>query len=352
MSNATPTTPRRSILWLARFLSLTFSTLLGLGAAEILLRMPASPQPTRPSPPALDPEIKDLPNIEGVMALAKPLQRARYRGSLFVNNSRGIRGPEYDPVAAPGTFRIEMIGDSYTMGSGVSVEQAYPAMVEEVLNGTGDERHYEVINLGLSGLSLEGSVNVRLRKIGLDYSPDLLVYGFTVNDLEGPDYVALKRSPHVPSKSLVLDLLRKRLEYFRDMVSPSSTSYVRELNNNFFENPKVWQRFESNLDRLAAIADERNICVVVLIHTQLRALNSWHPYLRHYAAVADAARERGMYVVDSFPWHDGIDPTNYVCGVYDSHPNALGHQILAESLIHGLRSLPARCWDGAQAPPN
>jgi lysophospholipase L1-like esterase len=337
--------PRRSVVWTARVLAVGLSAALGIGAAEVILRVQASGAPRsgagmRP----IDPDTRGLHDIEGVFALAMPNQRARYRRALYETNSRGLRGGEYSTVAPAGTFRIEMIGDSFTMGSGVRVEEAYPALVEKALRGTGGSQAYEVINLGLSGLSLAGSLDQRLLPIGLDYAPDLLVYGFTVNDLEGPDYVPLTREAKKPSGSLLFDLLHARWDYTRDMLWPSASSYVRELDNNFFRNPAVWQRFERDLDRLAAIGRERRICVVVLLHTQLTALNSWHPFLRHYAAVAEAARARGMYVVESFPWFEGIDPDAYTCGIHDSHPNAWGHQILAEALLHSLRSLPPACW--------
>jgi lysophospholipase L1-like esterase len=338
--------PRRSVVWTARMLAVAVSAVVGLGAAELLLRVQAGAGPRsgagmRP----IDPDTRGLQDIEGVFALAMPNQRARYRRALYQTNSRGLRGREYSTLASPGTFRIEMMGDSFTMGSGVRVEEAYPALVEKALRGTGETRGFEVINLGLSGLSLAGSLDQRLLPVGLEYSPDLIVYGFTVNDLEGPDYVALTRETRKPSGILLFDLLHARWDYLRDMLWPSASSYVRELDNNFFRNPPVWHRFESDLDRLAAIGRERGICIVVLLHTQLTALNSWHPFQRHYNAVAEAARARGMTVVESFPWYEGIDPDAYTCGIHDSHPNAWGHQILGEALLRSLRALPPACWN-------
>lgn len=350
-ARAAGATPRRSVVWAARALVLLFSTVLGAGAAEVLLRLQLQAELAAAGhAKAEDPQAAGLPEIEGVFALATPNQRVRYRHALYVTNSRGLRGGEYSLAAAPGTFRIAMMGDSFTMGSGVRVEEAYPALVEDALRGTGPARDYEVINLGLSGLSLAQSLDERLLPIGLDYSPDLIVYGFTLNDLEGPDYVAPPRVPPTPSGSLLFDLLHQRWDWLRDMAWPSRTSYVRELDENFFHNPVVWRRFESDLDRLAAIGRERGVCIVVLLHTHLTELNPWHPFLRHYDAVAAAARARGMHVVETFPWFEGVDPLDYTCAVHDPHPNAAGHQILSEALLRSLRALPPACWSPGPPP--
>ncbi|MBI5504734.1 MAG: SGNH/GDSL hydrolase family protein [Deltaproteobacteria bacterium] len=336
---------RPAVKWTVRIGAVAFGLLLGAAAAEGVLRMAARAgmtggPPQRPR----DADIAGLPSIEGVFSLAKRNQRANYRGALYFTNSEGFRGPEYAKTKPPGTFRIEMIGDSFTMGSGVRVEQAYPALVESALNAAGEARRYEVLNLGLSGLSLRGIIEQRLLPVGLAYDPDMLVYGFTVNDLEGPAYQRIARVPGEPSGSLLFDLIHERWDYVRDIVWPSRSSYVRELDDNFFRTPAAWRAFEDDLDRLATIAGERGVCVTVLLHTQLTALNSLHPFLRHYDAVARAARARGMFVAESFPYFEGVDDDQYMCGVFDPHPNIAGHQVLAEALLHRLRELPAECW--------
>lgn len=333
--------PRRRVVWAARAFAVVLSTIVGAVAAEVVLRSQPVAAPAGARAP--DPEARGLPDIEGIFALARPNQRARYRGALYETNSRGVRGPEMTIAKPPGTFRIAVIGDSFTMGSGVRLEEAYPALLQDALNGTGAVHRYEVLNFGLSGLSLAGAIDQRLLPIALDYAPDLLVYGFTVNDLEGPDYASHPRLPRRSGRFLLLDLLHERWDYLRDLTWPSRSSYVRELDENYFANPAVWSRFESDLDRLAAIGRDKGICVVVLMHTQLTALHSLHPFERHYDAVARAAEARAMHVIRTFPWYRGVDPDGYTCGPFDSHPNDFGHQILAEALLSGVRSLSPRC---------
>lgn len=332
---------RPGVKWAARGTAVLFSLLAGLGVGEGFLRWRAATALQVPPRPAR-PEVAGLPVIEGVHRLAEPGQKANYRGALYTTNSRGFRGPEFTVAKPAGTLRIAMLGDSYTMGSGVNYEESYPAQVEQALQNEASSTRVQVLNLGLSGLSLEGSVRLRL-PWALEYDADLLVYGFTVNDLEGPSYRPHSRANRAPSGSLLVDLAHDRWDYLRDITWPSASSYIRELDDNFFRNPAAWSDFLSQLDRLATAGRERNICVIVLLHPQINVLSSWHPYHRHYDVVAAAARERGMYVVDGLPPFLDRAVEDLRCTRYDWHPNAEGHSLLGQALVAGLRALPPSC---------
>lgn len=312
---------------------------------EGLLRVKASMSASR-NPAPLPPELVGLPSIEGLFALAKPNQRVNYRGALYTTNSRGTRGPEIQMPKPPGTFRIVVIGDSITMGSGVRYEEAYPELMEHGLGPTKDGRHVEVINLGLAGANLAGEVDNRL-PIALE-GADMIVYGWTVNDIEGPYYRTLLTAGP-PGPSLLINLVRDRIRYLRDIYWPASDSYIGELDENYFRNPKQREYFEQSMDRLAAIGRSRNICVVVLIHPQMSVFSDRHPYFRYYDLATEAARRRGMFVVQGFPPFLNRNPEDYRCHPMDWHPNAKAHVLLAQVLIDEMLRLPAECWKGVSA---
>jgi hypothetical protein len=62
------------------------------------------------------------------------------------------------------------------------------------------------------------------------------------------------------------------------------------------------------------------------------------------AKVEDAARRRGFSVTQSHPYFEGLDRSQLRLSVFDSHPNAAGHEVLARALTNGLLGLPERCW--------
>jgi lysophospholipase L1-like esterase len=324
----------------AKALLLTTSVLLALGLMELALRLiELNPSKNERKVQAPDPELDGLPLIEPIAGLMRSNTRGIFNGVLHRTNSDGFRGREYAKEKPAGTFRTVLIGDSFTMGSGVAEHETYASTLEQRLGREDRERDYEVLNLGVGGFDLRASV-MRLKQIGLKYDPDLVVYGWTLNDIEGPSY---RRAPKRKPSTFWLKRLQIRWRNLRDRFFPEPGSYVAELDENYFENPQAWSFFLDNLDELTQITKTRDVCGVVFLHTFLRALRWQHPFERHYDAVAEAARERGLFVVPSLSYHRSHSPSSLWVNPGDSHPNAEGHTILAEALFDGLQSLPAQC---------
>ena len=351
--------------------------LLGTVAAIVLVgegvaRLSAFVEEVRTAAPET-PAVPGAPELRDVLDLARPNVQGVFQGVPYRTNSRGLRGPDYGPRPEPGSFRILIAGDSVTMGWGVAEEQAYPKRLEGLLNdaagdlpGAGAEgaaRRFEVVNLGLAGVNAAFSSN-RLRIFSDEYQPDLLVYGFTLNDIEGPHYRKLDRKSR---KSLNQALWRRALRFEDspsyllrwlwprwilllewDAFHPSESERIapmaEELRQNYFENPEAWADFLSALDVQAEVAAAHGLCGHVFLHTHLTELVPEHRYLPIYERVAEAARARGLTVTRSFEDFVGRDGEALWVNAFDVHPNAAGHEILAHSLFRGLRALPARCF--------
>ena len=168
--------------------SVALVVLVAEGVARLTWRESKPPPP--PPPPFA---LLRLPVLRTIAEIDRPGVRGVFKEHLFRTNSHGVRGPEYATRPPRGVFRIAIVGDSVTMGSGVDEEDAYPALLEALLNAgaTAGERRYEVLNFGLAANNIEGSV-LRLRYLAGVYRPDLVVYGFTVNDIEGRHYKPLR----------------------------------------------------------------------------------------------------------------------------------------------------------------
>lgn len=328
----------RPSAWLRNVALALTSLALSLALAEAALRLwlPAAEVET----PAPDSEA--LPVLHDVPELGRPNALGLYKGQVHRNNRHGFRGPEPSLTKPEGIFRIVVIGDSVTMGEGVRVEDAYAARLERILQGAGDGR-FEVINLGLSGLNLRQSLDYRLR-IGLKFDPDLLVYGFTVNDLEAlPSYRMTRRATPSASASRLLELVRSGRRGIGERFALRG-SYRAELEENYFANPAVWFEFESDLRRLALTAKIHGACVQVLLHAHLADQRAWLEPL--FARIERAANEQGLHVTSSVPDFAGVDVESLWIGPFDAHPNAEGHRLLAQALARGLASLPEECWKG------
>jgi lysophospholipase L1-like esterase len=96
----------------------------------------------------------------------------------FEINSLGLRDRDYGD-RAPGTLRVLAVGDSYTFGAGVRLEETFAKRLEALL----DERglRAEVVNAGTSGYgTLQYAALVR--RLVPVYRPDAIVVMVTFND--------------------------------------------------------------------------------------------------------------------------------------------------------------------------
>ena len=108
-------------------------------------------------------------------------------------DARGLRtGRLVAPTPPPGTFRILVLGDSYT--EGLQVAAPWPRRLERRLNRDGALR-YEVLNAGVAGWSIDNAL-LYFREEGWRYRPDLVLYAFdTGNDVFEADHDLIRAGP-------------------------------------------------------------------------------------------------------------------------------------------------------------
>lgn len=103
------------------------------------------------------------------------------------NNSLGLRGREIIQQKPEDTFRVLMLGDSFTMGKGVEDNETFSALAEERLNVwlsdcASSFNHVEVINGGVDSYSpILSYIYLSRELIRLD--PDLVVLNLDNSDL-------------------------------------------------------------------------------------------------------------------------------------------------------------------------
>ncbi len=334
---------------------LIFGLALGLAGGEVLARLVWRPEkvPERPAP--RKPPRPDLKELRTVWDLARPnTEGLLSTGRYYRTNSFGFRGPEYPETPPPGVFRIVVTGDSVTMGAGIEEEDVYATRLQVLLNRNARGKAYEVLNLGLAGMSANHAVD-RLEGIGLRFHPQMVIYGVTINDIEGPFYVKSAMREVLDRQGRVLHLFDNSPSYLLRAVwprvigsvyalYPQRGTYVHEALHNWLRNPRAWGWFEHQLDRFRLLAARRSICGVVFIHPVLTHLNALHPFRPVYARIREAAERRGLFVVEAWDRVKGLRDRSLWVSAFDSHPNERGHELFAEALWNGLQNLPERCW--------
>lgn len=107
--------------------------------------------------------------------------RTAFWNVTYKINSLGLRDKEYYPKKPDNTYRILILGDSFTEGWGVEQEQSYPKQLEQMLKEKVTGKKVEVINAGVASYSpvLE---YLYLKEKGLQLNPDLVILAFDMTD--------------------------------------------------------------------------------------------------------------------------------------------------------------------------
>lgn len=103
------------------------------------------------------------------------------------SNALGYRGAEIAIPKPAGTTRIVCLGGSTTYGWQVNDDEAWPAVLQELLNDAAPDLTVEVVNAGVeSYTSAESLANLAFRV--LELQPDLLVVHHAANDVRPRRY--------------------------------------------------------------------------------------------------------------------------------------------------------------------
>jgi len=138
-------------------------------------------------------------------------------------NSIGLRDYEYGEKQ-DNTFRILVLGDSFTFGAGVELEDTYVKQLETILRSKNSSKEYEVINAGVMGYGTDQEFYY-LKEWITKLKPDLVIVGFYVgNDLED---VMIGASNHYTVKDgYLFDLfLHKKMEEGKNFLERYSKAY-------------------------------------------------------------------------------------------------------------------------------
>jgi hypothetical protein len=119
----------------------------------------------------------------------KPNVSGHVYGLLFETNDQGFRAQKsFQTDKDPGVLRIMVIGDSFTVGTGVPFSKTVTAQLEEGWNNQSHVHSVEVLNIAVAGHCILHHL-ATLKEVCFDYDPDLiLVFLFPTNDFYAEQY--------------------------------------------------------------------------------------------------------------------------------------------------------------------
>jgi len=257
--------------------------------------------------------IGDLRDVEHLFTALFPAVPAwtESRGVWHLaTNSLGIRNDEVSAEKSPSTFRVAVLGDSWTVGINVEREETYPAELRRLLEHEFPGRRFEVINFGMIGATSGTGKRLLPRVLGL--RPDAVVLAYAQNDEAHVRQETVRWEPFRPAPPTRWARLTGRLEvykllaYWRAHRPGAIAATVRRsvmsagggASNDppaGCPNPRVaTTRYRETIDALVGAFLGRRIDVV-LLYNNVPEFTS-HCTLR---ALADVAAARRVPLVDA-----------------------------------------------------
>ena len=244
------------------------------------------------------------------------------------------------------SIRIVVLGDSFTFGRGIkNLADIYPRILQQKLDEKFGKNRYEVVTFAKDGYSTLDELNI-FKRYGLKFKPKILVIGYYLNDVEGPNsrigfediffhhyFYPYELGNILYRNSYFYYFLETRIKNLFTMMGlrKSVNDYFRHLysaSNPFFNQHKYVFK------ELIGIAKSHNISVVVMV---IPALYQLKPYPYYYAHdyIKNLSLENDVAYLDLL--HSFLNvSTDLRVSAMDAHMNEIAHNITANQLFNFL----------------
>lgn len=281
--------------------------------------------------------------------------RNLWMGKGFRINSHGFRGEEISLKKPEGTYRILGVGDSCTLGIGVTLDQTFLKQLQALLARTFPQRRFEVVNGGVPGYSSYQG-RKRLEQKLVQFQPDLATIYFAYNDLlPARKYSDREATAWAESLSGKAVLLAEHIALYR-MVSHaiSPRRGIGELINERFDEAKKIIRekgrfseeykarvpgedFKENVAAMVDLLRRRGCRPMVLGYVFSKAFQRLLPVCREYMnAAVEVAEEKG---VESLALGEIFETAGGTLLFEEGvHPNPKGHALIAQKIFEILKA--------------
>ena len=253
----------------------------------------------------------------------KPGIDSYFKLAGFKTNSQGLRDKEYSFEKTATTFRVAVIGGSYTVPAGVEIDQAFHSILENRLNQEFPDLNYEFINFAVSGYQINNKI-AALKQKALEYKPDLILFILDNSEFTEDDEREFK------PKS-------KKNQFFQ------SFTYKLISKIKLFKNDKKHQEFLDDhlaglndfdlaLQDLSQISKIYNvpICIVVLDHD--------YSHYELSGEIEKLVEKNNLYYSNTIPAFKDTDLRDLTIYKIDIHPNAEANRIFTDAIYNDLRT--------------
>jgi lysophospholipase L1-like esterase len=260
---------------------------------------------------------------------------------IYEKNKEGFRDIDHELNASPGVLRIVFIGDSYTQGNGVAIQQTYAALTSKLLAENLKPRPVEGFNFGTGGANVEFNLHV-LKNKAWKYNPDLVVLGFVPNDFSSGTavYRFMKYTEREKRKfrffrsfesfSFLARFLDKT---FFQLYSDARSVHLQWLNDSFSpdRNPEFLKMMTTLDELIDRVAQKQGVVLYFpyFLAADERKLDYYHRGLK---LVREGCERMHCDFIEVAELLKDTDYRSWWVSKENHHPNAAAHARVAEKL--------------------
>ncbi len=288
-------------------------------------------------------------------------------GEIIQINSSGFRDIDRPVRKPPGVKRVAVLGDSFTFGMSVNLQDTYVKKLEKLLQV--EHPNVETLNFGVIGYHMWQYLTLLDTKV-TEYEPDLIVIGLFLDDitLSVPPYTKTKQwKAHNPFEIIVPEkhkgsvfrlwnfirnfneLLETKYRYKRgykylrgiedrkQMIGPGSPAHEYYLAQIGELDEQQYREFRTAIRQLADITRHLNIPTIIMYipdASQLKEPNRQH--VNRF--VKKTANNAGIPIIDVTPEFEQVaDPRVLYLFPLDAHTSPEGHELMATVLAREIK---------------
>jgi lysophospholipase L1-like esterase len=260
---------------------------------------------------------------------------------IYEKNKEDFRDINHKLNALPGDLRIAFIGDSYTQGAGIGIQQTFAALTPKLLAEKTEVHHIEGFNFGHGGANVQLNLYI-LKTKAWKYNPDLVVLGFVPNDFS--DNIATGKILKYVQKEKhkfrffescegfsYLALLLDRA--FFQLFSHARQAHLQWLNKSFSPdlNP-YFPRMMTALNKLIDLIAQKHGVVLYFPYFLAADERQLDFYQRGLKLVREKCERSNCAFIEVAELLKDKDYRSWWVSKDDHHPNAAAHARVAEKL--------------------
>ena len=267
-----------------------------------------------------------------------PGQSADFNGVNIKINSKGLRDREFDYLKKENTRRILFLGDSLTLGWGVAFKSIFTKLLEKSLTKQ-DNIPTEVINTGVGNYNSEQEYTF-YKNFGFKYNPDITMLLYFINDAEPTpiykDSIFMEKSIFVVFLWSQLNKIWAKFEKKKKFIS-----YYRQL---YIEGSESWSKSKKSLLGIKNLVNKNKKNFIVAICPELRVFKNSYPFEEEHKKILNFLKKSKIYFIDLLPiFKNKVEREESIWVSHeDSHPNALGHKIIAKGIENYFKNNPKK----------